>query len=96
MISMARTLGEPLTVPAGNVARITVIMAVAKYIDPGFAGGTFHTFSAFLVSFPFAFIAMYYTSKLLNLKPADVRARVSTSLKPASPDAKANPASYDY
>ena len=80
----------------GNVARITVIMAVAKYIDPGFAGGTFHTFSAFLVSFPFAFIAMYYTSKLLNLKPADVRARVSTSLKPASPDAKANPASYDY
>ena len=80
----------------GNVARITVIMAVAKYIDPKFAGGTFHTISAYVVSFPFAFIAMYYASKLVNLKPSTVRAKLTEGLQPVAPDAKANPTSYDY
>jgi exosortase len=80
----------------GNVARITVIMAVAKYVDPTFAGGKFHEYSAYLISFPFAFVAMYYASKLVNLNPSALRASVETGLKQADPAGKANPASYDY
>ena len=80
----------------GNVARITVIMAVAKYIDPKYAGGTFHTISAYVVSFPFAFIAMYYASKLVNLNPTRVRAKLSEGMQPAASEAKVNPTSYDY
>lgn len=80
----------------GNVARITVIMAVAKYIDPGFAGGKFHSISAYVVSFPLAFIAMYYASKLVNLNPSAVRTKLTQGLQPAAVEAKANPSSYDY
>lgn len=80
----------------GNVARITVIMAVARFFDPKFAGGTFHTISAFVVSFPFAFIAMYCASRIVNLKPSAVRAKLSEGLQPVAPEAKANPTSYDY
>jgi exosortase len=80
----------------GNVARITVIMAVAKYVNPAFAGGRFHDYSAYLISFPFAFVAMYYASKLVNLNPSKLRTEVETGLKQADQDGKANPASYDY
>ena len=80
----------------GNVGRITVIMAVAKYIDPGFAGGKFHDWSAYLISFPFAFVSMYYASKLVNMNPSALRAEVSAGLKEADANPKANPAGYDY
>jgi exosortase len=80
----------------GNVARITVIMAVAKYVNPGFAGGKFHDWSAYLISFPFAFVAMYYASKLVNLQPSALRAQVETGLREADANGKAKPASYDY
>ena len=80
----------------GNVARITVIMAVAKYVNPTFAGGTFHTWSTWLISFPFAFLAMYYASKLINLKPSAIRAEVQTGLKQARADGGPNRAGYDY
>ncbi len=80
----------------GNVARITVIMAVAKYWDPAFAGGKFHDYSAYLISFPFAFVAMYFASKVVNFNPSALRAQVAGELKEAAENDKAKPASYDY
>jgi exosortase/archaeosortase family protein len=80
----------------GNVARITVIMAVAKYWDPAFAGGKFHDYSAYLISFPFAFVAMYFASKVVNFNPSALRAQVASELKEAAENGKVKPASYDY
>ncbi len=84
----------------GNVARITAIMMVAKFIGQKFAGGTFHDISAYVISFPFAFLSMWGASKLVNLKPASVRARLSDELKPApagaSPAAAAGEKRFDY
>lgn len=80
----------------GNVARITVIMAVAKYVNPAFAGGKFHDWSAWLISFPFAFVAMYYASKLVNLNPSAIRAEVETGLKQSATEGEAKAAGYDY
>ena len=83
----------------GNVARITTIMIVAKFGGQKFAGGIFHDWSAYVISFPFAFLAMWGASKLVNLRPSAVRARLSEELKPVavgeSPVAAANK-QFDY
>ncbi len=80
----------------GNVMRITVIMAVAKFYDAKFAGGKFHDISAYVVSFPFAFISMFYASKLVNLKPAAVLAQVEEGLRPEASKERPVSTRYDY
>ena len=60
----------------GNIARLTAIMFVAKFFGQQFAGGPFHDYSAFIVSFPFAFASMWLASKVVNWRPtAEQKAR---------------------
>ena len=84
----------------GNVARVTTIMVVAKFVNAKFAGGVFHDYSAFIVSFPIAFAAMWGASRLINagesavsegLKRAEVQAD-GTVVAPRGPTAE----KYDY
>lgn len=57
----------------GNIGRIFTIIVIARIGFPKFAGGLYHDYSAFII-FPFALAAMILTSKLLNLKLAEVKA----------------------
>ena len=75
----------------GNIARLTSIMIVARFFGQKFAGGLFHDYSAFIVSFPFAFASMWLASKVVNWKPtAEQKARwlrpAATAI-PSVPDA---------
>ena len=60
----------------GNAGRIFTIIIIAKLGFPKFAGGLYHEWSGF-VFFPIALAAMILTSKLLNLRPAEVKAGAS-------------------
>lgn len=86
----------------GNVARVTVIMLVAKFIDAKFAGGKFHDISAFVVSFPFAFAAMYGASRLVNAGGEKLKTAVQEGLRRPEPVAEGSRAAapaaekYDY
>jgi exosortase len=51
-----------------NVGRIFTIILIAKLGYPKFAGGLYHEYSGFLISFPFALGAMLLCHKLLNLR----------------------------
>ena len=61
----------------GNAGRIFTIIVIAKLGFPGFAGGLYHEYSGFIF-FPIALAVMVLTSKLLNLKPGQVKARART------------------
>ncbi|MGI8436014.1 MAG: exosortase/archaeosortase family protein [Chthoniobacterales bacterium] len=61
----------------GNAGRIFTIIIIAKLGFPEFAGGLYHEYSGF-VFFPIALGAMLLTSKLLNLRAGDVRAKAAT------------------
>ena len=52
---------------AGNIGRIFTVILVAKYYDPKFAEGIYHDYSGF-VFFPIALFAMFFFSKLVNLR----------------------------
>jgi exosortase len=90
----------------GNVARIVIIMVVAKCFGQNVAGGWFHDISPYLVSFPFAFGALCLLHKLINwrLPGGNGLPPSPPSLSPADPFAPAasRPAlsakahSYDY
>lgn len=85
----------------GNVARVTGIMLVAKFIDAKFAGGTFHDYSAFIISFPIAFAAMWGASRLVNAGETAVQEGLKkTEPAPAAAGGSAAPAAsaekYDY
>lgn len=58
----------------GNAGRIFTIIIIAKLGFPEFAGGLYHDYSGFIF-FPIALAVMVMTSKLLNLRPADVKAK---------------------
>lgn len=59
-----------------NVIRLTSIMVVAKFFGQTIAGGKYHDVSAFVVSLPIAFGAMWLASKAINWQPtAAQRAR---------------------
>lgn len=72
----------------GNVGRIFTIIIIAKFGFPEFAGGLYHEYSGF-VFFPIALAAMFGTSKLLNLRSGQVKAK--NSALTAKEDEK-----YDY
>ncbi len=82
----------------GNIARLTSIMFVAKFFGQKFAGGPFHDYSAFIVSFPFAFGSMWLASKVVNWRPtAEQKARwfrpaAAGTGSPALADRALNPA----
>jgi exosortase len=59
----------------GNAGRIFTIIIIAKLGFPEFAGGLYHEYSGF-VFFPIALAVMVLTSKLLNLHPKEVKAKV--------------------
>ena len=52
----------------GNIGRIFTIILIARLGYPTFAGGLYHEYSGYLLSFPFALGAMLFCHKLLNLK----------------------------
>jgi exosortase len=56
----------------GNAGRLVSIFVVARLFGQDIAGGTYHNVSGFL-SFPFAIGAMLLFSKLLNLKPTEIK-----------------------
>ncbi|MEP6820917.1 MAG: exosortase/archaeosortase family protein [Chthoniobacterales bacterium] len=58
----------------GNAGRIFTIIIIAKLGFPGFAGGLYHDYSGF-VFFPIAIGFMLLTSKLLNLRADEVKAK---------------------
>ncbi len=60
----------------GNAGRIFTIIIIAKLGFPEFAGGLYHDYSGF-VFFPIAIGFMLLTSKLLNLRVDDVKAKAS-------------------
>lgn len=60
----------------GNVGRIFTIIIIAKLGFPKFAGGLYHDYSGF-VFFPIAIGFMLLTSKLLNLRSEEVKAKAS-------------------
>ena len=72
----------------GNAGRIFTIIIIAKLGFPGFAGGLYHDYSGF-VFFPIAIGFMLLTSKLLNLRAGEVKA------KAGAPTAK-DKEKYDY
>ncbi len=61
----------------GNAGRIFTIIIIAKLGFPKFAGGLYHDYSGF-VFFPIAIGFMLLTSKLLNLKPSEVKAKAGS------------------
>lgn len=84
----------------GNVARLSAIMIVAKVFGQKVAGGWFHDYSAFFISFPFAFGSLCLWNKILNFRlprPVD-----SASVSPAPVDgplpivATKEQPNYDY
>ena len=92
-----------------NVIRLTSIMVVARFFGQGFAGGKYHDVSAFVVSLPIAFGAMWLASKAINWQPtAAQRARwlgrrtLATVATPAGitsapgPQPPAPSSAYDY
>lgn len=58
--------GSVLFAIVGNVGRIFTIILVARFYDPGVAGGLYHDYSGFIF-FPIAVLAMLGCSKLVNL-----------------------------
>lgn len=85
-----------------NVIRLSAIMIVARFFGQKFAGGAFHDVSAFIISLPIAFGAMWLASKAVNWRPTpeqrDRWLRPGVSRAPTStPAAAARPSSaYDY
>jgi exosortase len=53
-----------------NIGRVFTIILIARLGYPQFAGGLYHEYSGYLLSFPFALGAMLVCHKLLNLTPA--------------------------
>ena len=51
-----------------NIGRVFTIILIARLGYPRFAGGLYHEYSGYLLSFPFALGAMLFCHKLLNLK----------------------------
>ncbi len=91
-----------------NVIRLTSIMVVARFFGQGFAGGKYHDVSAFVVSLPIAFGAMWLASKAINWQPtSEQRARWTgrraaavpgnspPALSPGTPRPQSSSA-YDY
>ena len=56
----------------GNAGRLVTIFIVARLFGQDFAGGPFHDISGYL-SFPFAIVAMLLFSKLINMKPQQIK-----------------------
>jgi exosortase len=56
----------------GNAGRLVSIFVVARLFGQDIAGGPYHDMSGYL-SFPFAIGAMLLFSKLINLKPAELK-----------------------
>lgn len=89
-----------------NVVRLTSIMVVARFFGAKFAGGLYHDWSAFVVSLPIAFGAMWLASKAVNWQPTPAqRARwlnqptttAPASVAPAEALRPGRPTSaYDY
>jgi exosortase len=90
----------------GNVARLFTVVLVAKWYDPGIAGGLYHDYSGF-VFFPIAVLAMVGFGNLLNRDWSGMGRHVAQTL--AAPDVApadgapkaeerkaASPISYDY
>jgi exosortase len=92
----------------GNIARLFTVVLVAKWYDPGVAGGLYHDYSGF-VFFPIAVIAMVGFANLLNRDWSGMGSKVAKTL--ATPDRApvnsesqagagqekpASPISYDY
>ena len=90
----------------GNCVRIFSVVLVARFYDPGFAGGIYHEWSGFIF-FPIAVFSMLGVSNLLNhdwsgwLRPETAPSRAPAASaariegRPVEP-AKPNPISYDY
>ena len=72
----------------GNAGRIFTIIIIAKLGFPEFAGGLYHDYSGFIF-FPIALGVMVLTSRLLKLKPAQIRARAEELKAPEK-------VTYDY
>lgn len=51
----------------GNAGRIFTIIVLAQMGYPGFAGGIYHEWSTYLLSFPIALLSMLGFAKLLNI-----------------------------
>lgn len=51
----------------GNAGRIFTIIVLAKLGFPNFAGGIYHDWSTYLLSFPIALLSMLGFAKLLNI-----------------------------
>lgn len=61
----------------GNAGRIFTIIIIAKLGFPEFAGGLYHDYSGFIF-FPIALAVMVLTSRLLNLRLGQVKAKAGT------------------
>lgn len=76
-----------------NLVRLTSIMVVAKFFGKGLAGGKYHDVSAFVVSLPIAFGAMWLASKVVNWQPTpEQRDRWLARSRPGGGTSSADPA----
>jgi exosortase len=80
----------------GNIARLVAIMIVAKCFGQKIAGGWFHDVSAYIVSFPFAFVSLCLLNKLLNWRASPSLPPSSSSASSGTPPPPAQAVSYDY
>ena len=79
----------------GNIGRIFTVVLVARFFDPGIAGGIYHDWSGYLF-FPFALLSMLGVSKLVNMEAAEVMERPAGRPAIEIPKNKAEKNTYDY
>ena len=79
----------------GNIGRIFTVVLMARFFDPGIAGGIYHDWSGYLF-FPFALLAMLGVSKLVNIEAPAAIDRPARGAAEGIPKNKAAKTSYDY